>query len=1127
MNYVNLHVHTSLGSMQDSLISVDDLFNRALELKQNAVAITDHGTMAAVYDAWKAYKRTGVKFIPGCEGYFVHSYDVKDGVVSGRKRRKNEKRKHITLLAKNATGYKNLLKAFYEGFQRKELQLGYVYPRLSWDILEQYSEGVICLSGCGSGILAEKLMLGDIEGAEKMALRLSSIFSNNFYLELQPHHLKNERIDQEWINESLIEFSKKLNIPLVVTTDSHYLTREGAKYHDMLLAIRSKKPLKDKNRMSYGIEEFYLKTAEEIYDFLADKYGKIVAISAIENTQKIADSCENPDYLEVKGHHLPDFPCKDEQDYSEFFKWLERNKSCQNIEEAAAFMRFRCFKAFKEKFSHLSNKEKKYYWERIKYEIKILENNKFSSYMLVVSDYIRWAENNDILVGVGRGSVAGSLVAYLLDIHRVNPFDFGLLFERFQNAEKTDLPDIDTDFMSTGREKVEQYVRDKYGHENCAHVSNFTNYTPKNTIDDVARSLRIGSEDDDDKNYFFIAKTIKDSIPDDAENFNDAKERSQKFKMFCDKYPELLEYSERILGKEKTYSTHAAGVVISDIPIYNFAPIRIDKNDVVAVQYEKNRCEANGLVKMDFLGLTTLDVIDETLKNIKRINLDGPKKMKDIPLDDRKTYEMISNGNTKCVFQLGSTTMISLCKRIKPKNILDIAIINALGRPSSGPRELEDGTVYNERDEYIKRRDGLAPITYLHPSLKCLEETLGLCMFEEQLMGVAKHCADWDLNKADKLRKFTKLKNKGADLAKQLRKDFINGFIKKHNSSLKEAEIVWTGVVEKFGGYGFNRSHAVSYSINGYYTAYLKCHYPTAFLAAKLKVETASNSIASEGEIESAKQECKRLGIKILPPNINEGSYEVLDDKTIVMGLLAIKGLGAKASEDILLKQPFDSFLDFLHRTESRIVNKSKIEALAKAGCFDLFNLSRKFVFEEAKTTRDKLVKYLNTLKKKHKDGYDSECAALSDFPFSPKKEEWSVEELLRNEYETLGTCLSGNLNDLYNGFFIGYNITPLSKIAFLPNKHNVNVEILVKSVIKEITIKKPGKNKGKKMLKYLVEDIEGASTELTIWPTQYAIAKKYISDKTPIRAQCQVSDFNGQKSLSIVAFQEIYGVKK
>lgn len=1126
MDFVNLHVHTSIGSMLDGLASVDALFDRAAELGQKALAITDHGMLAAHYDAWKASKRTGVKFIPGCEAYFVHSYDAQE---SGRRKR-FERRKHLVLLAANAVGYRNLLKANFKSFQNPELVVGRVFPRMSWDILEKHAEGLVCLSACGQGVVADRIMLGDMEGACEQAQRLATLFPGRFFLEIQPHHLKVEKIDQELVNRGLVEIARKLNIPLVVSTDAHYLKRGMAPLKDMLGAIRFKRSLEDEIKDGGTLDEFYLKTGEETHAFLSDHYGRDVANEAVGSTVRAAGMCEEATYLEPSGHRLPVFPVKDEPDYEEFLEWRQQNPASQGLAQDVAFMRFRCFKGFREKFAGMSAEALQKRWRQVKYEVEILEKNSFSSYMLVVADYIRWAKKQGIMVGPGRGSVGGCIVAYLLGIHMVDPFEYGLLFERFQNAYKTDLPDIDTDFASAGLEAVKEYVRCKYGHENCAHVSNIITYKPKNVIGDIARSLRLENAEEE-KNYFRIAAEIRDSIPDrdpktggDVSSLKRAMELSSKLRGFAQKYPDLIRYANEFIGLEKEFGTHAAGVCVADVPIHDFAPVRIDKHGAVAVQYEKERCEEIGLVKMDFLGLSTLDVIQETFRNIQALGTGGPSCMEDIPLDDAPTYEMISKGQTRCVFQLGkNSTAMSLCQRVKPKSIMDIAIVNALIRPSSGERELPDGSKYDERSEYIGRRDGKRQITYLHPSLKCLEETFGLCIMEEQLMAVARHCAGWDLNKADKLRKFTKLKGKKPELAAQLRTDFIRGVMEAQKVGEELATQIWTDMVEAFGGYGFNRSHAVFYSLNGYYTAYLKCHHPVAFLAAKLKVETDKNSVTSADEIDSAKQECRRLNISIVPPDTNRSSagYEVLDDKTIVMGLSAIKGLGGKAVAEVERCQPFSSFADFMRRIDKRVVNKNKIEAMAKAGCFDSLGVTRMFVHDNHKSVRERVRRVVEKLEK---DGYDTE-SAMAEFSLNDDGSEWNRKTLLEHEAAVLGQCLSGSLNEIYDGFFTSINTTPIARLKSLPDRHPIVVEVLVKSALREFTIRKKGRNFGRKMIKYSVEDIEGDSTELTVWPDKYSVAKKLLKDGTPIRATCQVSEFNGQKTIMLMNFQQIYGV--
>lgn len=1121
--FVNLHAHTNLGSMLDALSYVDDLFNKADELGQKALAITDHGTLGGHYDAFQAYKRTGVKFIPGCEMYFVHSYDYLPAEEGKSTRKRTEKRKHIVLLAQNETGYKNLLKINFEGFKHHVIVMGRVFPRISWEELEKYSEGIIATSACGSGILAEYIFRRELDKATDAALRLQSIYGDRFCIEIQPHDLKDDHVDQIFLNNQLINIAQKLGIKIVAAVDVHYITREFEKIHDVLLAINSKKPVDDPDRHRYGIDEFYMKSGDEVYAFLEKHHGKSVATVAVENTTKVAAMCDSPDYMESGGNHLPVFDPRDEPDFGEFCEWTDTVKIPKNMAIDKKYMRYKVVQGFKQKFGRMSKLDQKTRWDRVKRELKILEGNNFSSYMLVTADFIQWAKDHDILVGIGRGSVGGCIVAYLLGIHGVDPIKYNLLFERFQNAHKKDLPDIDTDFTSAGRDAVQEYVRRKYGHDHCAQVSNINTYTPKNVIPDLVKSMRnvmpnlIGK----DQYYVKVVEAIKAAIPEvdghkkRVKTLEKAMSLSADLRDFAAKCPELMEYADAIVGMPKEYSTHAAGMVVSDVPIVEFAPLRIDKNGAIAVQYEKNRCENLGLVKMDFLAISTLDVIDETFKNVRRLGIDGgPSQMEDIPLDDEKTYKMIQNGHTKCVFQLGTSgMMIALCKKIRPKNILDIAAVNALGRPSST----------HERQEYIDRRFGRKKVSYLHSSLEdCLSQTYGLCIMEEQLMDVAKDVAGWDLNKADGLRKLTKWKGKDPKFALQLEADFIEGMMKKHSTNLELSKEVWDKIVEKFSGYGFNKSHAVFYSINGYITAYLKCHYPAAFLAAYLKVKTARGGIHREDEINMAKMECRRMGVKIVPPDINRSNagYEVLDKDTIVMGFAAIKGMGEKAVAQVINNQPFSSFRDFLHRVDARVVNKSKLEALAKAGCFDSFKIPRKDIHDEGKKVRDKMNAFI---RRKVKDGYQSDMA-VEEFPVKMSGKEWSQQERLRHEQEVLGELVTGSLTDLFPGFFTGYNVTPISRLKTLPDRQQVVVEVLIKAFLREFNIK-TGKYKGAPMAKYLVEDPMGTETELTVWPDQYKNAKKMFTVGRPVRAICQVSEFNGVKSLMLRGVEKVYGI--
>lgn len=1114
--FVNLHSHTALGSMLDALVSVDELFQRAKELEQKSIAITDHGSLAALFDAYKVSKKTGVKLIPGTEAYFVNSFaEIKNDNGRGTRYEKN---KHLVLLAKNHEGYKNLLKLNYIGFQNQAVIIGKIFPRINFEILKQNCSGLVCTSACINGPISILIRNEMDDEAEELAQNFQQLFGDDFYIEIHVQHIKNDNLDQEYVNRKLINIAQKYGIPLTCAIDSHYLIKEDEKYHDVLLAINDKVATDDPNRRRYGASEFYMKSGDEVYSFLEKYYGTEIAEEAVNNTVKIAAKCEEPTYMEKKNNHLPVFDIQSEPDYGEFLIWKEK-ANLINLREDCAFMRYRVFKGFNERFKNLPEDQKKIRLERIKNEIRVLEKNNFSSYMLVVSDFIKWARDHEIMVGCGRGSVGGSLTAHLLGIHMVDPLNYGLLFERFQNAEKKDLPDIDTDFISAGRDLVQEYCFSKYGKDRCAHVSNIVCYTPKNTIPDLVRSLRNELPEliPEGSNYVSISEQIKDAIPEvneygePIETIDQALRMSAKLRTYAEKCPRLLKYAEKFIGMPKEWGTHAAGIVISDISINDFAPLRIDKNGATAVQYEKHRCEEAGLVKMDFLSLSTLDIIAETFKNIKRLGINGPQKVEDIPLDDTKTYEIIQRGETGCIFQLGkSGMMVSLCKAIKPKSILDIACINALGRPSCSKEE---------RISFADVRAGKKSVSFLHPSLEnSFKDTCGIGIFEEQLMTVARDVAGWNLNKADGLRKLTKLKGKDPQMVLDLEKDFINGAIKTHNMSYEEAKNIWDKIILPFSAYGFNKSHAVLYSINSYYTAYLKAHFPACFLAAYLKIRTNKNNLSKDEEITVAKSECKRLGIKILAPDINKSSsnYEVLDENTIVMGFAAIKGLGEKAVQELCLKQPFENFTDFVSKTDGRVINKAKMEALSKAGCFDSFDVTRQDIAEECKKVRDKY----NAWVKKQADGYST----IFSYPFSGN--EWGKQQKLRYELEVLGEMVSGTIQDLFPGFFNSIDTVNLGRLKSFPDRHEIKVEVMVQKILREFKIK-TGKYAGQMMIKYLVFDPKDPLNnliELTVWPSEYERAKKMIKEGMPLKCIAQVSVFNQAHTLMLRKVERIYG---
>jgi DNA polymerase-3 subunit alpha len=835
LGFANLHSHTCYSQL-DAIIRVNQLFKRAKELGQTAIAVTDHGVMSGIYEAYKASKATGVKLIPGNEIYFVE--DLND---------EKSKRRHLVLLAANYHGYKNLLKITAVGFQHATVVMGKEYPRVDESILRQYSEGLFATSACGGSIIANSIFHNDMGKAKQYALIFKDIFGDRFFIELQPHNLTRTdkktgiTFDQRLLNHKLKEIAEELNIQMVATCDSHYLTPKHEKYHDMVLAISDKKPLDDLTRHRYatymscalcegtskypkdsdklciscagtGIgrilpcPEFYVKSEEEIKAFFKKEYGEEFANRLIINTAKIAAICEEPKYLEPTVDRLPRFDwshiskCDDAKDFE---SWLASKPNMQAIREENAYLRYKVWKVFTQYTKDFPVETKKIYWDRLLYEIDILESRNFCSYMLIVADFIDWARKNKIDVGPGRGSCAGCLVAFFLGIHTVDSIKYGLLFERFHNKEKKSLPDIDTDFSPRGRERVVEYVRQKYGPRHVAYISNINTITPKVAISDIARSLNIGG---DKSTAFKLAKEITADIPDkvteddtviDIDTMDRALKYSKKLKTFVQEYPELLDYANEIVGLPRAMSTHAAGVIISDIPLDDYVPLRTDKDGRVAVAYDKDTCEEVKLVKIDFLGLDTLDILRDAYEMAKNIGLNIPDP-DHIPEYDELTFKLIRSGRVVGCFQLEGTTLAPLCKPLQPNSIEDIALINALGRP---------GVSKAERQEFIERKAGRKPVTYQHPLLSSiLKHTYGIKVYEEDMLHIAAAVAGWDRSKADSLRKIAKLKEKGLELQKKTGAEFIKDSMVFSKISQEEAEMIWHDVILPFGKYGFNKS---------------------------------------------------------------------------------------------------------------------------------------------------------------------------------------------------------------------------------------------------------------------------------------------------------------------------------
>lgn len=791
-DFVSLHNQTDF-SILDSLSSVKELFNRAKELGQPALAITDHGSIAAAWDALKVSKDTGVKLIIGCEYYFQNDIS-----------QPSERLRHLVLLAKNATGYKNLLVLNKKGFDQSTLIGKRVYSIIDWKLLENYSDGLICLTACGNGIISQLLMNGKFDEAEVALFRLKSIFGDNLGLEIQPNNMKrgsniyNDEIDQKFINHRLIELGAKYDVRVVPACNSHYVKKEDHETHDVLLAIGSHQPIYSNYRLRYPVSDFYLKSADEVKNFFSRNYGDELAEKLCENSIYFANMCEKPDWIDPKfsnpsGKELPIFPVKDEKDYSEFLLWSDQQvDEIKKLDEDKRYLRFLCQKNFSKKLKSVPEEKLPEYHARIEEELDVLEFHGFSSYMLIVADYINWSRNNGVPVGAGRGSVGGSLVAHLLGIHQADPIKYNLIFARFHNKEKSSFPDIDTDFAPSGRDKVQEYLRRKYGEDHVAHVSNVNTITPKVFVRDISRACELGGSRDA---AIKIGNDVADCIPADIHSIDEALAKVPLFGEFCKKYPEFIKY-KGICGKYRAWSTHAGGIIISQRSLTGLVPLRKDKDGALAIEYDKEKAEDNGLVKMDMLGLSTLDIISKTNELILAAGKELPPDPLNYETYDQPTYELISAGDTFNVFQFGTSGgTIDLCRRIKPKNINDLANINALARPSA--RDM--------RNDFILTRDGKKAMTLLHPALeRGFGNTYGFGLYEECLMYLAQDVAGWTLHEADRLRKLTKAKGKDPEKAKKWRIEFLAGAVK-NNINEEIAKRIWDEVVDKFQGYGFNQ----------------------------------------------------------------------------------------------------------------------------------------------------------------------------------------------------------------------------------------------------------------------------------------------------------------------------------
>ncbi|EJE0943249.1 DNA polymerase III subunit alpha [Campylobacter upsaliensis] len=988
--FTHLHLHTEY-SMLDGANKLKELALTLKEQGATSVAMTDHGNMFGAIDFYQTMRSHGLKPIIGLEAYLHNMDDLSD--------KSSRQRFHLCLYAKNEIGYKNLMYLSSQSY----IHGLYYYPRINKKLLEKHSEGLICSSACLQGEVNWHLNIYNernvrfgakgYEAAKEAALWYKRVFGDDFYFEIMRHGIN----DQRAIDDDIIRLSKELDIKIIATNDTHYTFKERAEAHEVFMCIGMGKRLNDPDRMRHSVKEFYVKTSEQMSELFAD------IPEAISNTQDLANKCN----LELKlgDPTPPNF--KFTREYAkEFDITLPQEKVEFSFENDDLVFEYLCRKGLEERLKFVDESKHDEYKARLETEIKIIKEMKFSGYMLIVHDFIKVAKDKNIPVGPGRGSAAGSLVAYALKITDIDPLPYNLLFERFLNPERVSMPDIDVDFCRDRRDEVIDYVIDKYGSDKVAQVSTFNKLLAKGVIRDVARVLDISLQDVDE----FIKL-----VPEELKiTLDEAYEKEPKIKEFIEKHPkgkELWEYAKALEGLNRNAGMHAAGLVISNESLWNKTPLfRQSKNDErhLITQYSKDHLEDVDLIKFDFLGLKTLTLIHNAIKLIKeRYNKDIV--WESIDVNDSKVYKTIQSGNTLGIFQIESDGMQSLNARLKPENFEDLIAVLALYRP--GP--MESGML----DDFIDRKHGLKKIIYPFDVLKeVLEPTYGVIVYQEQVMQIVQIIGGFSLGGADVVRRA--MGKKDPEKMAKLKDEFANG-AEKQGYNRAKAEDLWELIV-KFAGYGFNKSHSAAYGLITFQTAYLKTYYPSEFMAALLTSE--------QNKIENVAmyiEEMKKMNIKLLPPRINKAISEFSaikqEDGTeaIVYGLGAIKSVGRPAIENILELRSkngdFKDLHDFLSKIDTAKINRRTLEGFIKAGSFDDFGFTRKCLFNNLDTLAESARKMAEVRKNSASSLFGAEeLNADTKINIVVDNSEFEAMEKLGYEKEILGIYISGHPLDKF-----------------------------------------------------------------------------------------------------------------
>lgn len=1058
--FLHLHVHTEY-SLLDGAIRTDQMLKKSGDLGMEAVAITDHGNMFGAVQFYDLATKRGIKPIIGCELY-VAPGDRRDRSPSPAG---SPNAHHILLLVMNDKGYRNLSKLVTLG----HLEGFYYHPRVDLELLREHNSGLMALSACLKGIVPFSINSGRIETAREKAQELASIFDNDrFYLEVQANYLP----EQIKVNKVLKEMSKDLSIPLVATNDCHYLDQSDAEAHDVLLCIQTGKNIDDKKRLKFSNNEFYFKSPAEMAQALPGFQN------ALENTIHIAHRCQYE--MEFGNYKYPVFQVPENRNLNEILVDESKTGLGNRLSGDGGIS------------GTISEESKREYQERLDYELGIIQDMGFAGYFLIVADFIDYARRCDIPVGPGRGSVAGSLVAYCLNITDLDPIKYGLIFERFLNPHRISMPDIDIDFCINGRDEVIRYVSEKYGRDNVGQIITFGTMKARGAIRDVGRSLNIPLGEVDR-----IAKLVPERIGITLEDAIREEPELKQLEKNDGPAKKLLKISRAIEGLTRHASTHASGVVISDRPLVEYLPLFKGSRDEIVTQFTMGQIEQLGLIKFDFLGLKTLTVIKHALKLIeattgKRIQIDK------IPMDDKAAYELVSEGKTTGVFQLESSGMKDLLRRLKPGVFEDVVALVALYRP--GPL----GS--NMIDDFINGKHGKVKIKYPLPQLESiLKETYGVILYQEQVMKIAQVLAKYTLAEADELRKA--IGKKKPEVMAKHRARFVEGAVE-NNVASKKAEKLFM-LIEKFGGYGFNKSHSAAYALIAYQTAYLKAHYPVQFMAALL-----TQDMGNQDKTIKNIAECREMGIEILPPDINESQadFSVAGGK-LRFGLAAVKNVGLKAMDSLIEEREkngsFSNLFEFCQRIEGSKINRRVLEGLIQCGALDFTNIYR----SRLHAALDDALRISGANRDPNQlnmfGALDSESNDVGGLFELPDIEEWDESDRLRREKESLGFYITGHPLAKFKSELERLDRCDIDALLSQEDRSQVKIA----GVVESLKIKRT--KRGDKMANIHVEDLSG-SVMVVIFPDLFNRIAPLLKGEYPLLISGTVE--TGDNSAKILA---------